>query len=82
LKGRVGAGGQHGLASVTDVGCCCSLDTLDDGTAGENVVVLGWHGGIDVLKLGRGVLELIGRIEGLPGSVHAAKVCLLLLFLL
>ncbi|RPA79029.1 hypothetical protein BJ508DRAFT_150335 [Ascobolus immersus RN42] len=74
LKGRVGAGGQYGLASVTDVGCCCSLDTLDDGAAGENVVVLGWHGGLDVLKLGRGVLELIGRIEGLSGSVHVAKI--------
>lgn len=74
LKGRIGAGGQYGLIDVKDVGCCCSLDTLDDGGAGENVVVLGWHGGVDVLKLARGMLELIGRIEGLPGSVHVAKV--------
>lgn len=67
----------------------CTFDTLDEpfggyaGAAasggagnggGDNVVCLGWEGGVDVWKIGRGVLEQVGRLEGLGGGVKSAKV--------
>lgn len=67
----------------------CTFDTLDEpfggyaGAAagggignggGDNVVCLGWEGGVDVWKVGRGVLEQVGRLEGLGGGVKSAKV--------
>ncbi|PWW72849.1 hypothetical protein C7212DRAFT_285702 [Tuber magnatum] len=41
---------------------------------GENVVCLGWEGGVDVWKVGRGVVEQVGRLEGLGGGVKGAKI--------
>lgn len=67
----------------------CTFDTLDEpfggyagaaasgGTGnggGDNVVCLGWEGGVDIWKVGRGVLEQVGRLEGLGGGVKSAKV--------
>lgn len=67
----------------------CTFDTLDEpfggitGAAasggagnggGDNVLCLGWEGGVDVWKVGRGVLEQVGRLEGLGGGVKSAKV--------
>lgn len=67
----------------------CSFDTLDEpfgghagattgngggSGGGDNVLCLGWEGGVDVWKVGRGVLEQVGRLEGLGGGVKSAKV--------
>ncbi|KAG0639610.1 hypothetical protein HOY80DRAFT_1009447 [Tuber brumale] len=41
---------------------------------GENVVCLGWEGGVDIWRVGRGVVELVGRLEGLGGGVKGAKI--------
>lgn len=41
---------------------------------GENVVCLGWEGGVDIWRVGRGVVEQVGRLEGLGGGVKGAKV--------
>ncbi|KAH0612967.1 uncharacterized protein H6S33_009347 [Morchella sextelata] len=67
----------------------CSFDTLDEpfgghagattgngggSGGGDNVLCLGWEGGVDVWKVGRGVLEQVGRLEGLGGGVKSAKI--------
>ena len=44
---------------------------------GENVVCLGWEGGVDIWRVGRGVVEQVGRLEGLGGGVKGAKVTIL-----
>jgi len=43
-------------------------------TSGTDVICLGWEGGVDVWKVGRGDVELLGRMSGLTGSVVGAKV--------
>ncbi|KAK6355270.1 hypothetical protein TWF696_004383 [Orbilia brochopaga] len=72
-----------------DGGWAFSFDVLDDlegnigsdsaqkaagnGVMGTDVVCLGWEGGVDVWKVGRGVVELVARMSGLPGTVVGAK---------
>ncbi|EWC43483.1 hypothetical protein DRE_07515 [Drechslerella stenobrocha 248] len=72
-----------------DSGWAFSFDVLDDlegnigsesaqrasgnGVAGTDVVCLGWEGGVDVWKVGRGVVELVARMSGLSGTVVGAK---------
>ncbi|EPS43957.1 hypothetical protein H072_2068 [Dactylellina haptotyla CBS 200.50] len=72
-----------------DGGWAFSFDVLDDlegligsesaqkasgsGVVGTDVVCLGWEGGVDVWKVGRGVVELVARMSGLPGTVIGAK---------
>ncbi|KAF3150830.1 hypothetical protein TWF569_004370 [Orbilia oligospora] len=73
-----------------DGGWAFSFDILDDlegiigsesaqkasgnGVVGTDVVCLGWDGGVDVWKVGRGVVELLARMSGLPGTVIGAKI--------
>ncbi|KAF3921955.1 hypothetical protein ABW20_dc0103043 [Dactylellina cionopaga] len=73
-----------------DGGWAFSFDVLDDlegnigsesaqkasgnGVVGTDVVCLGWEGGVDVWKVGRGVVELVARMSGLPGTVVGAKI--------
>ncbi|KAF3937171.1 hypothetical protein ABW19_dt0201350 [Dactylella cylindrospora] len=73
-----------------DGGWAFSFDVLDDlegnigselaqkasgsGVNGTDVVCLGWEGGVDVWKVGRGVVELVSRMSGLPGTVVGAKI--------
>jgi hypothetical protein len=66
----------------------CELSTIDElgfgdgnaraagghGTGGDNVVCLGWDGGVDIWRIGRNTVEQIGKLEGLRGSVKGAKV--------
>ncbi|KAK6537873.1 hypothetical protein TWF694_010772 [Orbilia ellipsospora] len=72
-----------------DNGWAFSFDVLDDlegligsesaqkasgsGVVGTDVICLGWEGGVDVWKVGRGVVELVARMSGLPGTVVGAK---------
>lgn len=60
-------------------GYFCGFDTLS--TAGddaarttENVLLVGSQGGLDVYRVEKGKLDIVGRLEGLRGSVIGAKV--------
>lgn len=41
---------------------------------GDNVVCLGFDGGVEVWKVGKENADLIGGLTGLRGSVKSAKV--------
>ncbi|KAF1913656.1 hypothetical protein BDU57DRAFT_456381 [Ampelomyces quisqualis] len=60
-------------------GYFCGFDTL--GMAGdaaarlaENVLLIGQQGGLDVFRVEKSKLELVGRLEGLKGAVIGAKI--------
>lgn len=60
-------------------GYFCGFDTLSmaaDAAArtSENVLLAGFQGGLDVFRVERGRLDIIGRLEGLSGSVIGAKI--------
>lgn len=55
-----------------DASYACSFDALDGDS--ENVLCFGWEGGLDVWRAGKDSLDLLGRLEGLPGGVRSAKV--------
>ncbi|KAH0538673.1 hypothetical protein FGG08_004748 [Glutinoglossum americanum] len=62
-----------------DSGYYCGFDTLaiskDRGPSDtENVLLMGWQGGLDVFRVERDKLDIIGRLEGLRGGVIGAKV--------
>lgn len=75
-----------GLNNVPDEGITageggyyCGFDTLsmagDEAARGaENVLVVGYQGGIDVFRVEKGKMDVVGRLEGLRGSVVGAKV--------
>ena len=73
FSNNTGISGDSNKLTPGDGGYACSFDTLDGDS--ENVVCLGWEGGIDVWRVGKGSLDLIGRLEGLSGGVKSAKVC-------
>ncbi|TGZ84541.1 hypothetical protein EX30DRAFT_360583 [Ascodesmis nigricans] len=65
----------------------CELQTIDDpsvtgygrtkpgGTGGgDNVVCLGWDGGVDVWRIDREKADSIGQLTGLNGQVMGAKI--------
>ena len=43
-------------------------------SGGDNVVISGWDGGVDVWRIGRNTTEQIARLDGVRGSVMGAKV--------
>jgi hypothetical protein len=61
-------------------GYCCCLDTFTD--AGDEVsarkakdaILVGSEGGLEVFRILPNKLEVVGRLEGLRGSVMAAKI--------
>lgn len=60
-------------------GLFCGFDSLEGSNAGSsatanNVVLLGWEGGLDVYRLLRHRSDIVGRLEGLRGSVIDAKI--------
>lgn len=53
--------------------------TVDDAKGiEENVVFVGFEGGMEVWKVGRSAVEMVGRLEGMRGGVKGGKVCLTL----
>ncbi|KAI5808513.1 hypothetical protein DFH27DRAFT_606808 [Peziza echinospora] len=72
FSNNTGVSGDSNKLTPGDGGYACSFDTLDGDS--ENVVCLGWEGGIDVWRVGKGSLDLIGRLEGLSGGVKSAKI--------
>ncbi|GAB7357692.1 hypothetical protein MBLNU459_g0363t1 [Dothideomycetes sp. NU459] len=60
-------------------GYFCGFDSLEGSNAGSspaanNVILLGWEGGLDVYRLLRHRSDIVGRLEGLRGSVIDAKI--------
>nr|POE77465.1 hypothetical protein CFP56_09112 [Quercus suber] len=61
-------------------GCCCCFDTFADagdslsGRKAKDALLVGFDGGIDVYRVLSDKLEVVGRLEGLRGSVIGAKV--------
>ncbi|KAF2275839.1 uncharacterized protein EI97DRAFT_419437 [Westerdykella ornata] len=63
-----GEGGYH-----------CGFDSLamagdDAARTAENVLVVGYQGGVDLFRVERSRLDLVGGLEGLRGSVIGAKI--------
>ncbi|KAF2738476.1 hypothetical protein EJ04DRAFT_429042 [Polyplosphaeria fusca] len=62
-----------------EAGYYCGFDTLsmagdEASKACENVLIVGYQGGLDVFRVERGKMDVIGRLEGLTGSVLGAKI--------
>ncbi|KAH4945417.1 hypothetical protein HBI23_027500 [Parastagonospora nodorum] len=60
-------------------GFFCGFDTLmtagdDAARVAENVLLVGQQGSLDVFRVEKGKLEIIGRLEGLQGAVIGAKI--------
>lgn len=59
-------------------GYFCGFDTLtgagdESAQAAENVILVGSQGGLDVFRVEKSKMDLVGRLEGLRGSVIGAK---------
>lgn len=60
-------------------GYYCGFDTLsmageEASRSAENVLLVGYQGGLDVFRVDKGKMDIVGRLEGLRGSVIGAKV--------
>jgi hypothetical protein len=60
-------------------GYFCGFDTLsiagdEAARTAENVLLVGQQGGLDVFKVEKSKLEIVGRLEGLKGAVLGAKI--------
>lgn len=60
-------------------GYFCGFDTLtmagdEASRSAENVVLVGSQGGLDVFRVEKSKMDLIGRLEGLRGSVLGARI--------
>jgi hypothetical protein len=60
-------------------GYFCGFDTLsmsgdEPAKAAENVLLIGYQGGLDIFRVEKGKMDIVGRLEGLRGSVVGAKV--------
>lgn len=69
----------NGGLSPGERGYFCGFDTLATSGHGpsvtaENVLLVGWEGGLRVQRISRKNIDLIGRIEGLRGAVIGAKI--------
>jgi hypothetical protein len=70
---------QHGGLSPGENGYFCGWDTLSTAghgpsAAAENVLLVGYEGGIRVYRVSRKNVDIIGRLEGLRGAVIDAKI--------
>ncbi|KAH7078829.1 hypothetical protein BKA63DRAFT_591617 [Paraphoma chrysanthemicola] len=75
--------GLHTVAndgiSAGEGGYFCGFDTLtmagdEAARVAENVLLVGQQGGLDVFRVEKGKLDIIGRLEGLRGAVLGAKI--------
>ncbi|KAF1974424.1 hypothetical protein BU23DRAFT_461706 [Bimuria novae-zelandiae CBS 107.79] len=60
-------------------GYFCGFDTLcmaadEAARTAENVLLVGYQGGIDVFRVEKGKMDVLGRLEGLRGGVIGAKI--------
>ncbi|EMD89787.1 hypothetical protein COCC4DRAFT_47035 [Bipolaris maydis ATCC 48331] len=60
-------------------GCFCGFDTLsmagdEAARSAENVLLVGCQGGLDVFRVEKSKMDIVGRLEGLRGAVIGAKI--------
>jgi len=60
-------------------GYFCGFDTLsmagdEAARAAENVLLVGYQGGLDVFRVEKGKMDAVGHLEGLRGGVTGAKI--------
>jgi hypothetical protein len=70
---------QHGGLSPGENGYFCGWDTLSTAGHGpsaiaENILLVGYEGGLRVYRVSRKNVDIIGRLEGLRGAVIGAKI--------
>lgn len=70
---------QDGGILPGEGGYFCGFDTLsmagdEAAQTTENVLLVGSQGGLDVFRVERGKLDIVGHLEGLRGAVIGAKV--------
>jgi hypothetical protein len=71
--------GHGGGITAGEGGYYCGFDTLsmagdDPSKSAENVLLVGCQGGIDIFRVEKKRLDLVGRLEGLTGAVLGAKI--------
>ena len=69
---------RKGLIAGDDHLCCC-FDSLASAAGpgshtGENILLVGHESGLNVFRIEKARLEVVGRLEGLRGGVVAAKI--------
>ncbi|KAJ4366590.1 hypothetical protein N0V95_000091 [Ascochyta clinopodiicola] len=70
---------RDGGIAPGEEGYFCGFDTLsiagdEAARTTENVLLVGSQGGLDVFRVEKGKLDIVGRLEGLKGSVIGAKI--------
>ncbi|KAF2823291.1 hypothetical protein CC86DRAFT_298891 [Ophiobolus disseminans] len=60
-------------------GYFCGFDTLnmcgdEASRTAENILLVGQQGGLDVFRVEKGKMDILGRLEGLKGAVLGAKI--------
>ncbi|KAJ4358387.1 uncharacterized protein N0V89_002969 [Didymosphaeria variabile] len=68
----------EGIAAGEE-GYFCGFDTLgmaadEAARTAENVLLVGYQGGLDVFRVEKGKMDVLGRLEGLRGGVVGAKI--------
>lgn len=71
--------GVHGGITPGEGGYYCGFDSLsmaadEPSRPAENVLLVGYQGGIDLFRVEKSRLDIIGRLEGLRGGVIGAKI--------
>lgn len=69
---------QEGITAGEE-GYFCGFDTLsmagdEAARTAENVLLVGCQGGIELYKIEKGKMDVLGRLEGLRGAVIGAKI--------
>jgi hypothetical protein len=60
-------------------GYYCGFDSLsmagdEAARSAENVLLIGYQGGLEVFRIEKGKMDIVGRLEGLRGSIIGAKI--------
>lgn len=69
----------HEGITAGEGGYYCGFDTLsmagdEAAKSAENVLLVGYQGGIDVFRVEKGRMDIVGRLEGLKGAVLGARI--------
>jgi hypothetical protein len=79
LPGLTVAAGHHlarHASSNGHTGQVYEFATVNDAKGiEENVVCVAFEGGMEIWKVGRSAVEMVGRLEGMRGVVRGGKVC-------
>lgn len=70
---------ENGGLVAGEGGYYCGFDSLsmagdEAAKSAENVLLIGYQGGMEVFRVDKGKMDLVGRLEGLRGSVLGAKI--------